>query len=178
MKALGINETLLETVLKGTLEGLSMTGIAPDPVGVARHLSQARGITVIVSFYGERNGNMALSMSSRTANFFASKLLMEEITEISEDTLDAIGELGNMVAGRYKDMLSNTKFSFDKISLPSLVFGSSYKLYNYRGIKDTQATSSGASETSQREAHAFIIPLALRRITRQCPAAVPPDCEH
>lgn len=134
MAGLTIDETLLQSVIRGTIEGLSMTGIEPDPVGASKFLSATREISVIVSLYGKRNGSMTLNLSRQTALFLASKLLGEDQAELTEDTFDGISELGNIIAGRYKDLLLGTDFEITGISLPALIMGANYDLYHARGI--------------------------------------------
>lgn len=41
-----------------------------------------------------------------------------------EDALDAICEIGDMIAGRVKGSLCETEYEFSEISLPSVVVGS------------------------------------------------------
>jgi CheY-specific phosphatase CheX len=135
MSGLKIDQTLLECVIQGTIEGISMTGITPEPVGASRLMAASRDLSVLVSLQGNRNGQMTINLSTWTACFLAGKLMGEEgQPELSEDTFDAICELGNMVAGRFKDILHGTEYEFSTISLPALIAGANYNLYHTRNI--------------------------------------------
>ncbi|MCP4676042.1 MAG: chemotaxis protein CheX [Deltaproteobacteria bacterium] len=134
MEGLSINRTLMDCAIKGTVEGVSMTGLEPDAVGVSRFITAPRELSVIVGLHGKCNGNMTLNLSKRTSTFLASKLLDENIGELDEDTIDAICEIGNMIAGRFKDLLLGTDYEFEAISLPALVFGANYNLYHLKNI--------------------------------------------
>ena len=134
MEGLKINETLMNCVIKGTSEGISMTGLEPDAVGVSRFVTSPRDLSVIVGLHGKCNGNMTFNLSNNTAMFFASQLLGEEVKELDEDTIDAICEIGNMIAGRFKELLMGTDYEFAAISLPALVFGANYNLYHLKNI--------------------------------------------
>ena len=124
----------MNTVIEGTVAGLSMSGIKPDAVGVSRFSAASRELSVIVGLHGKRNGNMTLNLSERTAIFLAGKLLGTNQAEMSEETIDAICEIGNMVAGKFHTLLHPTPWRFDGISLPALIFGANYNLYHLKNI--------------------------------------------
>lgn len=140
IEKLKINQTLMACVIDGTLEGLSMTGLEPDAVGVSRFQTSSKALSVIVGLHGQRNGNMTMNFSERTATFLASKLLEEDFEKFNEDAIDAVCEIGNMVAGRFKEILIGTDWQFDAISLPALVFGANYNLYHLKNITTVAVT--------------------------------------
>jgi CheY-specific phosphatase CheX len=138
---LNINKTLLECVIRGTQAGLSMTGIVPDAVGASKFNSATKDISVIVGLHGNCNGNMTLNFSEHTACFIATKLMgEEELIGLNEDIIDAICEIGNMVAGRFKEELMGTEFQFAAISLPALILGAKYDLYHFKNIITASVT--------------------------------------
>ena len=118
---LNINPVLMNTVIEGTIGGLAMSGIVPDAVGVSRFSTATRDLSVLVGLHGKRNGNMTLNLSERTAMFLAGRLLGIDIKEVNEETIDAICEIGNMVAGKFHTILHHTPYRFDGISLPALI---------------------------------------------------------
>jgi CheY-specific phosphatase CheX len=140
MELLNINQTLLDCVIRSTQAGLSMTDILPDAVGASRFSTGAKDISVIVGLHGRCNGNMTLNLSENTACFLAGRLAGEEFKEMNEDTVDAICEIGNMVAGRFKDELIGTEFQFEAISLPALILGAKYELYHFKNITTASVT--------------------------------------
>ncbi|MCP4601830.1 MAG: chemotaxis protein CheX [Proteobacteria bacterium] len=140
MPGLLIDQKLLDCVINSTIEGLEMTEIQPDAIGASKFNTSSREITVIVGLHGQSNGNMVLNMSQHTANFIAGKLLGDELKELDEDSIDAICEIGNMVAGRFKDHLIGTEFEFSTISLPALVFGANYNFYHLKNITTVSVT--------------------------------------
>ena len=120
---LQVDSTLLEAALSGTEKGLRMTEITPTPVGVSRLVRAVHEISVIVGLVGRNSGSVSLNMSRPLMLLLSSRLLGEEQREVSDDNLDAIMEIGNMVAGSIKESLSSTDYAVSEISLPSLVFG-------------------------------------------------------
>ena len=135
IEGLKIDQELAGSVIRATTEGLAMTGIEPDAVGASRFSIVPRDISVLVGLHGNRNGNLTLNMSKNTATFIAGRLLMDEsMTELDEDAIDGVCEIGNMVAGRMKEILLESNFAFETISLPAIIFGSNYHLYNLKNI--------------------------------------------
>jgi CheY-specific phosphatase CheX len=131
---LELDEVLLDAVLKGTTLGLQMTGLNPPAVGASRLFNAIRPIAVIVGMVGRNNGTVTLNLTERTMLYITGKLLGEEQKAPSEDNLDAIMEIGNMVASHIKDHLKGSAFEISAISVPSLILGASYTVHYSRGL--------------------------------------------
>jgi CheY-specific phosphatase CheX len=131
---LELDEMLLDAVLKGTTLGLQMTGLNPPAVGASRLFNAIRPIAVIVGMVGRNNGTVTLNLTERTMLYLTGKLLGEEQKAPNEDNLDAIMEIGNMVAGHIKDNLKGSAFEVHAISVPSLILGASYTVHYSRGL--------------------------------------------
>jgi len=131
---LGVDPALLRGVIFGTHIGLQMTHAKMAPIGASRITTARHGITVMVGLVGRHSGNMAINLSESAALRLAGALLGTPFQEIDEDCVDAIMELGNMVAGGIKSTLANTPFTVDNISLPSVVIGHKYSMGYSRGI--------------------------------------------
>lgn len=134
MHALQIDQQLLEAIIQSTLVGLEMTNLGPVPVGAGRFATTHHSITVMVGLVGKHSGNMALNISEAGMLHLAGAMMGEEYREVSEDTIDAIMEVGNMIAGAIKGPLCGTGYEISNISLPSLILGNSYNMVYARGI--------------------------------------------
>ncbi|MBN2715536.1 MAG: chemotaxis protein CheX [Deltaproteobacteria bacterium] len=135
MNKLQIDDVLLDCVIRGTLEGLEMAEVAPQAIGASKFNTVNKEISVIVGLHGEkRNGNMAMNLSERTAIFLAGRLMGEEISTLDDDAIDALCEIGNMIAGRLKELLIDTPHEFRTISLPAVIFGANYTMYHTKNI--------------------------------------------
>ena len=132
---LAIDNTILKCITEGTIEGLTMTGIEPPPVGASKFFTANRSISVMVGLVGKSNGTLMVNMSENGMLHMASKLLMEDQTEVTEDNFDAICEVGNMIAGCVKERLSKTQYEVTNISVPSLILGANYNVFYSRGIQ-------------------------------------------
>jgi chemotaxis protein CheX len=132
--ALKIDQQLLEAVISSTFAGLEMTNIKPIPVGASRFATARHPITVMVGLVGRHSGNMTINISEAAMLHLTGALMGETFTRVTEDTIDAMMELGNMVAGSIKMPLAGTGFEISHISLPSLILGNSYDMVYARGI--------------------------------------------
>ncbi len=135
MSKLQINETLMDAVIHGTVEGLKMTGVSPPPVGVTRFFNAPRPYSIIVGLVGKDSGSMTFNLGKRGMLYLVGKFLGETVEEVDDDSFDSVMELGNMVAGCIKDFLLGKEYEVAEISLPSLVLGASYGFYYARGIQ-------------------------------------------
>jgi CheY-specific phosphatase CheX len=129
-----IDATLLACIVEGTRKGLQMAHVDPLAVGKSVFLTTPRRFSVIVGLAGESSGSLTLNISERAILHLASKLLCAAQTEISEDCLDAICEIGNMIAGCTKEALAQTHLQVTSISVPSLIAGANHAVYNRRGL--------------------------------------------
>jgi CheY-specific phosphatase CheX len=134
MIQLQVDSKLVEAVMHGTINGLSMTGVVPVPVGASRLFQARHSMAVIVGLSGRGSGNMTINLSESGLRYLAGRLMGEEVAELDEDTIDAVMELGNMTAGCIKEQLTNTEFEVSAISLPSLIIGQSYNVMYARGL--------------------------------------------
>ncbi|NLF25771.1 MAG: chemotaxis protein CheX [Deltaproteobacteria bacterium] len=70
----------------------------------------------------ELSGNLILSFDKPAILGIVSSMLGEEISEISPDVIDAVGELTNMVSGGAKAILSQKGHKFD-MATPIMLVG-------------------------------------------------------
>jgi chemotaxis protein CheX len=77
-------------------------------------------ISSIIGLSGNVSGCVVINLSTPVALQLVSALLGDEVTEIDEDTIDAIGEIANMIAGNAKTDFPGEN---NAISVPSVVTG-------------------------------------------------------
>lgn len=134
MTSLQVDETLLEAVIRGTRTGLSMAGVDPPPVGASRLLDARRSVSVIVGVVGTNNGCVTVNMSEDAMLWIASRMLMEQQSEPNDQAIDAVMEIGNLVAGAIKEELAGTCHQAESISVPSVIIGANYSVIYTRGM--------------------------------------------
>lgn len=84
-------------------------------------------ITGIISLSGPTQGTIALTFPGSLALKLYAQMVGEEVSELSEDVRDAVGEIANMVAGGAKAVLSQRGSTF-KISIPEIVMGKGHPI--------------------------------------------------
>ncbi|TWT38066.1 CheY-P phosphatase CheX [Posidoniimonas corsicana] len=77
-------------------------------------------ISGIIGLSGNAVGTVVINLSEEVAMKAASVLLMDDIKEVNDDVIDAVGELANMIAGQAKVELEQYELS---VSLPNVVTG-------------------------------------------------------
>ena len=83
-------------------------------------------VSGVIGLSGMAVGSVVLSMSEPAALAAASHMLMCEMDDISNDVLDAVGELTNMIAGAAKSELEEYKLM---ISLPNVITGNDHEIH-------------------------------------------------
>ncbi len=129
-----INTTVLEALVKATKIGLQMTGVNPEAVGCSKFPSSKHGISVLVGLMGDWTGTLTMNMSEEVAFLLTEGLLGEKPDGFTEEILDAVGEVGNMISRSFKDALEPTEISLNGISCPAIVMGPSYEFYYASGF--------------------------------------------
>ncbi len=82
-------------------------------------------ISGLIGLSGDAQGMVVINLSTEVALKAASAMLMEEITEVNDDVLDAVGELANMIAGQAKVELEEYNLS---VGLPNVVTGEGHEV--------------------------------------------------
>jgi len=142
---LAVDQALVTAVIQGTNAGLQMAGVEPTAVGASRLGHSNRKIGVMVGLVGLNNGTILVNMSERAMLFLAGKMLFEDQSELNEDNIDAICEIGNMIAGCTKEALDGSDYEISNISVPSMILGAAYDIHYTRGI-DTVSVEFEVSE--------------------------------
>jgi chemotaxis protein CheX len=135
LRGIDVDVDLFGAIIEATEVGLQMSQIVPRPVGCSVLTSARHEVTVLVGLAGRHSGNLAINMSHEAMLYIAGNFIGEPQQEISDENVDAIMEIGNMVAGSVKTRLLNTNHHIEAISLPSLVLGRSHNMMYARGIE-------------------------------------------
>ncbi|MCA9240740.1 MAG: chemotaxis protein CheX [Planctomycetales bacterium] len=77
-------------------------------------------VSGIIGLSGKAVGTVVINLSEEVACKSASRMLMDDITELNDDVIDAVGEMANMIAGQAKVELEQYELS---VSLPNVVTG-------------------------------------------------------
>ncbi len=133
MLEIQIDSTLMKAVITGTSRGLSMAGIEPIPVGASCLSSAPHSLSVIVGVAGRSAGTVVMNMTEPLMLKLTTEFLAEPQKELSEENIDAIMEIGNIVAGSIKEALHGTDFELNLSSNSPR-----WNLYSFDSYRDPQ----------------------------------------
>ncbi|WP_260705622.1 chemotaxis protein CheX [Edaphobacter flagellatus] len=85
-------------------------------------------LTAVIGLAGALSGGYTLVVSETTAKQLASTMLGIEITELSSDVYDALGEITNILAGAWKSKIPSLHAAC-LLSVPTVVTGSHYDIH-------------------------------------------------
>ncbi len=91
-------------------------------------------VTAVVGFAGAVSGTVSVQFKSGLALKITSNMLQTPVTSLNADVSDAVGEVGNMIAGGIKTEMSNRGIHFD-ISLPTVVMGAGHSIGHTPGAE-------------------------------------------
>ena len=108
--------------------GLQAVAGKPHLLGDPQDLD---AVSAIIGLAGETRGAVVLSFSRETAMRIVSKMAGQEYKMLSNEVIDGVGELINIIAGNAKQDLLDFRI---EISLPGVITGNSYKIRWPEGI--------------------------------------------
>lgn len=129
MEAKGVKEDIAKDIVFAT-ETLFKTMVAMelkyDSSFLAEETHIETDISGFVSFMGKYHGTIGIFCSKEFALKIASGMLMEEITEVTTDVIDAVGEISNMIAGNVKTKITEN-YGEMELSVPIVMLGNGTK---------------------------------------------------
>ncbi len=101
-------------------------------------------ISGVMELSGTASGSVVISMSSELARMVVGNMLQEPpAAELTQDVLDATGEIINMISGQAKASLVKTKYHFT-ISIPRVVTGPGHEIGHQPGTPNIVVVFEGA----------------------------------
>lgn len=82
-------------------------------------------VSGVIGLSGRAVGTVVINLSEEVALKAASRMLMDDIHELNDEVVDAVGEMANMVAGQAKVELEQYELS---VSLPNVVTGVGHEI--------------------------------------------------
>ena len=98
-------------------------GRAPGPMRI-----EQESVTAVVGFGGLLSGACVFRSGSSTAIKVAALMTGMEFSEVDDTVKDAIGEIGNMLAGAWKGKVPDLAANCG-LSVPAVITGRDYKLH-------------------------------------------------
>ena len=122
--------------------------IESEPAETAADFEPTRDISGIIAFTGELNGTIVISFDSEVVFCAVEALLGDKPSELTDDAVDTVAELTNMVAGGIKEQLP---FEEIKLGMPATVSGVGHNVKFDSGaiIERTQIITPAGSLSMQ-----------------------------
>jgi chemotaxis protein CheX len=131
---MNVNVQHINPFIRATMEtwkSMLFCEAKPGKVQLKESSNIIHDISGIIGISGGAKGAVSLSFEKQTAFKVVSKFIGEEINEMNEDIVDAIGELANIIAGAAKKELSEFNIS---ISLPTVITGKGHSVNEAKDV--------------------------------------------
>lgn len=129
MQAKYINPFVRATV--GLFQDFVGIDVSPEKPYVREKPNDLEEVSGIIGLAGETVGAVVLSFSRESAIRVVGKMEGRPYQALTNDVIDGVGELVNIIAGNAKKDLTDFRI---EISLPGIVTGSSYQIHWPEGI--------------------------------------------
>lgn len=137
----GTNPVLTQAIVSAVERALTMCGTSARCVGVASVPMRERGIvTGLIGVHGRVSGFITVNMSETMAISVVEGLLGDQFGKLTSQVVDGAGEVTNMICGGIKSQLSKTNWSFQGITVPSIIVGEGYQMAFAQGLEFVSAT--------------------------------------
>jgi chemotaxis protein CheX len=97
-------------------------------VGITDGEKSPGELVALIGISGRATGNVALSLPASTALSIIGQLMSETYDSVTEDVIDGVAEMVNMIAGGAKAKMNVDGDTPMDLSLPTVVSGDSYKV--------------------------------------------------
>lgn len=122
----------IESVLNN-LEQMAAIKAEKMELSVTRDAKTAMEISGVIGLSGSAKGSAIVSFPKPIALAVASAMFMEDLTEITDDVKDAIGEFANIFVGNARNKLVDEGFNIT-ISTPTIIIGKGHEIAHPQNI--------------------------------------------
>lgn len=111
------------------------TGLTPTlgQVFIKNTPYKGGNVLVLIGLTGEIYGSVVITFSEKMANRIASTMMGSPVTELTEISKSAVGELCNMILGNAATLFSQKKKNID-ITPPTILTGDNIKISPHKNI--------------------------------------------
>ena len=123
-----VNPFLISTI--NVIKTMARTDAKPGKPFVKNDKSSKGDVTGIVGLTGlEAKGSMAVTFTESAILHIYSQMLDEKADKISDEIVDCVGEITNMICGGAKAILSGKGYKFD-MAIPSMIAGKNHTIFH------------------------------------------------
>ncbi len=123
-----VNPFLISTI--NVIKTMARTDAKPGKPFVKNHESAKGDVTGIVGLTGlKAKGSMAVTFTESAILHIYSQMLDEKADKISDEIVDCVGEITNMICGGAKAILSGKGYKFE-MAIPSMIAGKNHTIFH------------------------------------------------
>jgi chemotaxis protein CheX len=147
LEALSIDPIMLSSIIDSVTSCLQMCSTEAKCVAVSTVPSHQIGkVTGMIGVHGEVSGFVTVNMAEKVAMSAVGGLLQDKCDTMTSQIIDGVGEMTNIIAGGIKKGLSNTKWGFGQVTVPSVIIGQNYQIAYAGGLNFLCATFEHKNE--------------------------------
>jgi chemotaxis protein CheX len=136
IKSFKADPVLLASIIGGVENALTMCGIDARCVGVSNiPVKEAGTITGLIGVHGNVSGFITVNMAEQVALAAVGGLLQDQCLKLTNEVVDGVGELTNIIAGGIKKGLYGSPWLFSNITVPSVIIGQNYQIAYSKGLQ-------------------------------------------
>jgi chemotaxis protein CheX len=140
---------LLAAIIEGMENGLQMCNLQARCVGVSTiPVKDTGSITGLIGVHGNVSGFITVNLAEKVALAAVGGLLQDRCTELTNEVVDGVGELTNIVSGGIKKGLYGSPWVFSHITVPSVIIGQNYQIAYAKGLQFLSVTFEHESSDS------------------------------
>jgi chemotaxis protein CheX len=147
VETLNADPVLLSSIMSGVESGLKMCGIQAKCVGISMIPSQETGsVTGLIGVHGSVSGFITVNMAEQVAMAAVGGLLQDRCEKMTNQVVDGVGELTNIISGGIKKGLCGSPWLFNQITVPSVIIGKNYQIAYAKGLHFLSVTFEHQTE--------------------------------
>lgn len=119
---------IFSSATKNVIEMMASLAVVPEATYEKATNAAFGVVTGVIGLAGEStSGTLIISFDEPTVLLILSNMLGESVTEITDDVLDAVGEISNMICGDAKRQLSEHNLIIN-MATPLVIAGKNVKM--------------------------------------------------
>lgn len=128
-----MNVEFINPFIEATCNVLSTMAMITPKIGkpfLQKDEASKGDLTGVIGMAGRKlTGSMALVFPAECAQAIAGNMLGETYTDLTQDVVDCVGELTNIISGGARGKLGEQGLAFE-MALPSMIKGAGHKVYH------------------------------------------------
>ena len=141
MDSISADPVMLKAIVRAVESCLTMCDAEAECVGVTSVPTKNPGtVTGIIGVHGSVSGFITVNMAEEVAMSAVGGLLQDDFDTLTNQVVDGVGEMTNLISGGVKNGLSGTPWGFSHVTVPSVIVGQNYQIAYAKGLQFISVT--------------------------------------